>query len=303
VDAPNAKMVLLQTPIHPDDVSSKAARDPAWDTAVYPCWTPATAGAGDIESQKSAWEEQFPTDDLRRDKTQAVARNKLSIFAREMECRLVQQELRDFRLEWLKFYDKTTAKSLRGTFILGIDPVPPPSPKALAENMEGRDYEAHTVWCRTAGGYYLVDLRVHRGHDPGWSVATALSLAQEWRVARIVVETIMYQRVLKWHMEKEMLRRKTFFVVKPFEDKRAKYNRITSVFGNIAPQGLIFVDASHAEFVQQFTEYHGGDYDDVLDASAIALSDLVSPYLELGNDDYYMQDDDVPQINFARACP
>jgi predicted phage terminase large subunit-like protein len=303
VESPNAKMVLLQTPIHPDDVSSRAAADPAWSTAVYPCWTLETARASDLALQKSAWEAQFPTLVLRKDKQQAIDRNTLSIFSREMECRLVQQELRDFRNEWLRFYDDDRRDGLRGTFILGIDPVPPPSPRALAENMEGRDYEAQAVWCRNSTGYYLVDLRTNRGHDPGWSVATALSLASQYRVARIVVETIMYQRVLKWHMEKEMQRRKTFFLVKPFEDKRKKFNRITSVFGNLAPQGLVFVRRSDSGFIQQFEEYHGGDHDDILDASAIALSDLVSPSVELGADEYYFDDEDIPQLEVARGCP
>lgn len=301
-DAPNAKMVLLQTPIDARDVAAQATKDPSWDTAVYPCWTMATVQSGDTADQESSWPEQFPSEQLRKEKLAAVAQNRLSIFAREMECRLAQQELRDFRVDWLKFYDEPP-NTLRGTFIMGIDPVPPPSPKALAENMAGRDYEAHCVWCRTPNGYYLVDVRTSRGHEPSWSVATALSLALQWRVSRIVVETVLYQRVLKWHLEKEMQRRKTYFIVKPYEDKRKKYNRITSVFGNLAPQGQIFVRKEHAEFVRQFEDYHGGDHDDVLDASAIALSDLVSPYLELGADEWFNDDADVPKLEVSRLCP
>ena len=302
-DAPNAKMVMLQTPLHSKDVSGLAAKDPSWDTAVYPCWTPETALDPDIDNQISAWEEQFPTKELRKDKLNAVAQNRLSIFAREMECRLVSPEVRDFRPEWLQFYD-TDPRSLRGTFVLSIDPVPPPSAIRLREHrFEGLDFEAHVVWCRNSSGYYLVDCRTNRGHDPGWSVATALSLAQEWRVARIIVETVAYQKVLKWHLEKEMTRRKTFFVVKPFDDKRSKYNRITSVFGTLAPQQLVFVRKQHAAFIEQFEEYHGGDHDDVLDASATALSDLVSPYMELGSDEYYLLDGDIPQFEVVRSCP
>jgi predicted phage terminase large subunit-like protein len=220
-----------------------------------------------------------------------------------MECRLVSPEIRDFRSEWLRFYD-TDPKSIRGTFVLAIDPVPPPTTQRLREHrFEGLDFEAHTVWCRNASGYYLVDCRINRGHDPGWSVATALSLAQEWRVARIIVETVAYQKVLKWHLEKEMTRRKTFFVVKPYDDKRSKYNRITGTIGALAPQNLIFVRRSHSAFIEQFEEYHGGDHDDVLDSSAIALSDLVSPSLELGSDEYYATDSDVPRLEMARMCP
>ena len=56
------------------------------------------------------------------------------------------------------------------------------------------------------------------------------------------------------------------------------------MFGNIAPQKMVFVQRDQTEFIQQFEEYHGGDHDDVLDASAIALSELVSPAMEMGMD-------------------
>lgn len=300
-ESPNAKMALLQTPLHSKDVSAEAARDPQWKTATFPCWTLDTAQSSDIASQISAWPEQFPSETLRADKLAAVQRNRLSIFSREMECRLVAPEARDFRTEWLQYYDEPP-NSLRGTMVLSVDPVPPPSEKALAQNMQGRDYEAHVVWCRTARGYHLVDYRINRGHDPGWSVATFFSLALTYRISRAIVETVAYQKVLRWLLEKEMQRRKVFFAVKGYDDKRSKFNRITSVFSSLGPQNLIFVKPHHTAFIQQFEEYHGGDHDDILDASATALSELVNPFLELGADEY-TADDLYPPLQLARGCP
>jgi hypothetical protein len=60
------------------------------------------------------------------------------------------------------------------------------------------------------------------------------------------------------------------------------------------------------DFIDQFVEFKIGiDHDDILDASSMALMDLINPYLELGEDEYAETWDDshVPQIEFVRSCP
>jgi hypothetical protein len=72
--------------------------------------------------QESSWPERFTSIELRADKKAAIRRNKLSIFAREMECRLVSRETASFRPTWLLIRDY---EKPRGCFsVLGIDPGP-----------------------------------------------------------------------------------------------------------------------------------------------------------------------------------
>jgi phage terminase large subunit-like protein len=302
-DEPNAKIVMAITPQHPDDISQQAVKDEQWNSYVFPCWTKETMDLP-TEQQVSSWPEQHPTLDLRAKKRAALARNRLSIFTREMECRLITPELSQFQPQWLNIREHS-GSAPRGAFaVLGIDPVPPPSDAQKAKGLATKDWEAQYVWGLYNGNYHLLDFARNRGHEPSWSVATALGLAHKWRVARIVVEAVAYQRVLKWLIEQEMRRRGVYFSVVPLVDKTQKFARIVNVLSGLATAGKLWIGPEHTIFAEQFAAYgpvYGG-VDDDLDASAIALQDLSNPYLErasLG----LLSDDNVEDLPFQRMCP
>lgn len=305
VDEPNAKLAMAITPQHSEDISQQALRDSQWNSYVFPCWTKATMDLP-VEQQESSWPEQFPTTVLREDKASALRRNRLSIFTREMECRLIAPELSQFQSAWLRIRDHANSGP-RGAFaVLGIDPVPPPSDAQKAKGLQGKDWEAHYVWGRWQGDYHLLDYARNRGHQPSWSVATALGLAHKWRVARIVVEAVAYQRTLKWLLEEEMKRRGVYFSVVPLVDKTQKFARIVNVLSGLATAGKLWIGPEHTVFAEQFAAYGPvyGDVDDDLDASAIALQDLANPYLErvdvMGQD---LVDESVDLFPMQRWCP
>jgi hypothetical protein len=85
VDEPNAKLAMAITPQQVDDISQQALRDTQWTSRVFPCWTKETIDLP-LSLQLSSWEERFPTATLREQKINAIGRNKLSIFMRELEC-------------------------------------------------------------------------------------------------------------------------------------------------------------------------------------------------------------------------
>lgn len=280
VEEPNAKLVMLQTPLDDDDASSRAARDPMWHTEVFSCWTPETQDLA-VQDQVSAWPEMFPTEQLRADKAYAINQNAYSIFAREMECRLVDAEENAFRADWLQEYE---GEAPGGPRIVVVDPLPPPSERELARSMDLKDYEVVMVLARSGGKYYVVDYEMRQGHTPEWTVAKVLEMAQRHRAARIVVEAVAYQRVLLWLLQREMALKRTFFAVKPFNPKgQKKYNRIVQTLVGPASNGVVFVRPSHTELKAQFARYPKVKHDDVLDALSIGLADLSSPYFELGD--------------------
>lgn len=299
VEEPNAKMVLLNTPQHREDFSQQAKIDPEFITVEIPCWTRETADLP-VTQQMSAWEELYPTPDLRAEKLAALKRNKLSIFTREKEVKLTTTETSAFRPEWLKIVQtKPTAPFC----VLGIDPVPPPSEAQIAKGLTNKDYEALYVWGRENGEYYLMEGVRNRGHDPNWTINEFFRLARTYRIARAVVETIAYQRTLKWILEQEMKRRRIYYVIVPYADKRKKSTRIISTFSGIASQGLVNIGPEDTIFAGQFNNYSETyeDIDDDLDASAIALSDLISPALERGGGEPL--DGDLEDVDFRRMCP
>lgn len=302
VDEPNAKMVMLVTSQHKEDVAQKAKADPQWRTIEVSCWTPDTQFLN-VEEQVSVWPERLPTETLRADKRAAMKTNQLSTFTREMEVRLVSKENSSFRAEWLSNHYYTQVANTHN--VLSIDPVPPPSDKAVAKGLLGNDFEVQQVWGRRGDDYYLLDSARSQGHDPSWSIATAFSLAIRWRVAEIVVETVAYQKVLKWLLEEEMKRRKQWFVIVPYTDRRPKFTRIVTAFNGLASNGRVHVrEGIDTEFAMQFESYPSVDHDDDLDCGAIALSRLSNPFAAgLGGEGSEANFANVETLNLRRGAP
>jgi predicted phage terminase large subunit-like protein len=249
---------------------------------VFPCWTAETLDL-DVDQQESIWEERFPSKVLRADKRGAIARNKLSVFAREMECRLVARERAQFLSSWLNLRDSDPPRG--GYTILAIDPVPPPSERQLAKGLAGKDWETHYVWSRYGDQYHLVDFARSRGHDPTWSTSTFFTLMRKHRCAKAILDAVNYQRTLKWILEEEMKRRRLYYSIIPIADGMQKFARIVSVLHPLAAGGYLYVPPSASNFIEQFERYPDGQYDDDLDASALALQELSNPYLEFSSDD------------------
>jgi len=302
-EEPNAKMANLQTPIHPEDAASEMEVDPQFETFTFSCWTEESAG-GRLEESVSSWPERFPTEMLRGEKQAAITRNKLSLFAREMECKLITPELASFRSTWLRLYDEPPDP--RGFHnLLIIDPVPPPSAAQMAKQLRGKDSEAHVVVGRKKGEYYILATEENKGHEPNWTVATALELARLHHCNRICVLAVGYETVLEGMLKREMARRGVYWAVELIKTEgKSKFNRITAALSGTASQGKLWCSSHHTTFITQFAEY-GPTYsghDDVLDAAAAGVNALANPYLELGVDDYF-EDERDRNFQFARSAP
>jgi predicted phage terminase large subunit-like protein len=295
VESPNAKLVALNTPHDREDLTEVAAKDPTFTTRRWSCWTPETEDLP-LEKQVSAWEEMKPTPVLRAEKQAAIATNRYAGWARENECKLVLSESLAFRPDWLRSWDKTPEPMF---CVLAIDPVPPPSDRELAEGLRHKDFEAHAVIGRRKGEYFILDYSLNRGHEPNWSVSTAIELARRYRVQRIVVESVAYQRVLKWHLEQEMRRRGQYWAVEAYKDHRKKYVRITSAISGIASQGRLLCSPVASDLRSQFSMYPSVDHDDLLDAVAIGLSSISMPFLEGVADDDYLDESAYPDLKSA----
>jgi hypothetical protein len=116
----------------------------------------------------------------------------------------------------------------------------------------------------------------------------------------IVVESVAYQRTLKWLLEKEMARRRLYFSVVPFVGGN-KYARIRGVFSSQAPFGHIFVSPDATPFISQFETYPSSDHDDELDSASIALSALINPYAAAGEtEDEFSA---VEPLHIVRGAP
>ncbi len=261
-ESPDSKLVILQTPLHPQDLISKATSDSSFASRTFGILT---------EDERSLWEERFPLETILQEKAAAIQRNQLPLWMREKMCKIVSEETSDFRSEWLRYWD-ILPTPLATT--IGIDPVPPPSEREMAIGFKGKDYEVLAVVGYAKGSFYLCHYEKNHGHQPDWTLAKFFELADRFKPLRARAEGVAYQRTLKWILEKEMAARRRYIQVNSVTDRRAKRHRITQAFNGICSSGRFFIRADMQDFIEQFVAYPNVDHDDVLDAVAMALDEL-----------------------------
>lgn len=299
-EAPNAKLVMLNTPQNKDDVVAKAADDSEWFTARYSCWTKATENLSN-DKQMSSWEVRHPTLVRRAEKIAAIKANRLSSFVKEKEVRVITKETAIFLSDWLRFYDEPP---LVGQTVIFIDPTPPPKESASAKKIAKLDYEVIGAMRRFQGNYYLLDYEQIQGTNPDWTIAKFFEMRFKWRPYKAVVEGVAYQATLKWILENEMKRRQSWITIEMFNDIRSKPVRIQTLLHGPASNGKLFVRPEHVEFIEQFTTYPAVEHDDILDGVSMGIAGLTNAYIDLGEGDYHEIDNSsVPKIAPRRFCP
>ena len=310
-EAPDAKMVLLNTPQDFEDISQKALKDEQFTSAKFPCWTEETLKLP-LEFQESAWPARYPSETLRKDKRGAIARNKLSLWMKEKEVELISPEDCAFRNDWLQFFghDELEPEPPRGGrwVEMAIDPVPPPTEQQIAKGFAKKDYEAFVVACRWDGAYYILETVANRGHEPNWTVNTFFNLCLKWNPRKIIVETVAYQKTLEWLLREAMRVRGRYWVITPFDDKRRKLDVIVDGLSGPASNGQLFVRRLQFEFISQFLHYPGknpdGDHDDVLNATAIVVASLEKGNVSQMMEDQYKEDEErIPALEYERGAP
>lgn len=302
-EAPDAKMVMLQTPMNRDDISMKSLSDAEWKSVRVPCWTKETEDLP-LERRESAWEIRFPTKVLQQEKRNAIARNQASIFTREKECKIVSRETATFLPEWLVYYDLDPDDKFYT--IMVIDPVPPPSEAELKKGLKDKDYEVLSVLTRVGSEFFVREYSMNHGHDPGWTIMEFFRLARKYRPQRIYVESVAYQRTLAWLLRQAMAQQRQYYVIEEITDKRSKFQRIVDGLSGPASNGRVHIKKNMTEFLEQYTEYPNVSHDDVLETVAVGcekLSGNGGADAEESWQDIMQEEHDMPRLEYARGAP
>ncbi len=283
-EAPHAKVVLLQTPLHSEDLIEIAMRERSWDALEFGCFE---------QSGDSRWPSRWSTEELESLKQGYRDRNKLSVWYREYECTITPDETSAFREEWLRYYNIPPSPM---TVYIAIDPAPPHKDLDLdSKRFRRLDYQAIAVIGVCRGRYYLLDYDQAKGEDPDEFVAKLFTLIGKYRPIALGVENVAYQRTLQWLIEKEMKTRRMFIPVNGLKDRRAKGDRIRQAIDNVAPKGLLYIHRSHEEFLQQYKDYPNVTHDDLIDAVSMGIFGAEaydnSPIL-----DYLAEEDALPAL-------
>lgn len=254
-EATDARVWALATPLADGDRISEMRKDPLWHTVTYGCFD---------ERGESRWPSRYPTDYLLQEKAAYVGRGQLSLWLREMECTLVNDELASFRVAWLQ--DGRIIPQ-NAWFAVSIDPASSDSKTA--------DFFAMTLLAFSGRKVFIVEIFAARGVDPDMAVAKLFEWFSKYAVRKVVAETVAYQRVLKWYIEKKMLEMRQWRPVVGYDDRRRKDDRILQAIQKVAPYGDLHVHPQAAEaFRSQYDVWHPGAkmHDDILDAVAIGIS-------------------------------
>lgn len=293
-ECPSALMALLQTPLNSADLISLCKKDPQFVSHTFGCFD---------ERGESRWPERWSKETLLADKAAHIARNQLPLWMREMECTLIADELCSFRVEWLQFW--TVLPEGMVTY-LAIDPTPPAKDGDKGNITSKHDYCALVVVGYHMGKVYLCEYYQAKGLNPDEVGAEFFRLIHKWRPMQVGVESVNYQRTLAWFLRKEMAGRNHYVYVTEVNDKRGKNLRIRQSLTGRASNGMFFVNAEHADFIDQFARHPNITHDDLLDAVSLAIC-LINPALDgvtiEGDYDVLAAERDIPKLENWRACP
>lgn len=275
-DNPDAMILIIQTPLDPDDAVETAfanqGPDPLSDWLCIEASCFETDEEGNLQS---AWPAKFPLSFLLGEKQSYIKLNKLSVWLREMEVTVTSKETCFFVAEWLKKHDALpSGPQFRwDELVLFIDPASSDSPTA--------DFQAITLTGRAGGHAWLIAYNQSRGQDIEQSVTKffdtwdlMLVLAKGFSTLKFGVEIIAYQRQLKRAIEKEMQRRRRYAYIEGVQDKREKSDVINQAFTPVASMGMYHCLNSHTEFITDFEKYPGIKKDDLIESAARGLDML-----------------------------
>lgn len=288
-DAPHAKVVFLQTPLNKQDAIETCMKDPQWNGKRF--------GILD-KNNKSIWESRWPTEVVLREKQAAIARGQYAIWMREKECTIAGENGKTFDVNKLKYWEFLPPLGLR---IISIDPASSDSKKA----------DDNVVMCVGFLGpdVYVMKYEADIGVMPDKTSMHFFSMMMEYQPMKAVVETISYQRVLKWYLEQEMVKNRMFLPIDGIQDKRRKSDRIIQALVGLVSYGHLHIHASMTKLVTQMDEYDPNDaslHDDILDALSMAVMSVnpaMREALTVEGEYVVVQDEsEYKQLTFG-GCP
>jgi len=299
-ECPDAKMVFLQTLLDSDDSISRCAKDPIWKHLTFSIFD---------ENNESRWAERWSTAELLAEKQSFIARGKLHLWMREMECTATSNETAAFNRDQIQYWDILPPRE-ESTFFLAIDPVPPPSDRELSKGLKGKDWECIAVVQRWKGKYYVADYKVNRGHDPDWTIMVFFQFLDNYPIMRGRVESVAYQRTLKWLLEKAMQQRRKWVQLSDGarngkQDRRKKSYRIVDVMGSVLGPKNLYVNIRQVELIEQISAYPAVINDDVIETVSMAIDEAMAHGGIYDGDFERLNeaDSDIPELDFIGACP
>ncbi|XAI96498.1 terminase large subunit [Microcystis phage Mel-JY34] len=287
-EASDPRLVLLATPQHKEDIIETCKRDPRWNVVTFSCFD---------ENGESAWPAKFPTAFLIEEKESYIARNQLAVWMREKECKLISDETASFRTEWLQWTQELPA----GTrWMVAMDPASSDDPNAAEFGIVLVGFHGKKV--------FIEREFAERGVMPDRACSVLFEWLMKYPVMGIIVETVQYQKIMAWYLEREMQAKRIYRPVYKIDDKRNKDDRMLQAILSCAPFMDLYVNRRCVKFTEQYTEFRPGVkmLKDVLDAATMAILFGAKGFVYEGDYDEVAENDDeslIPKLEHSAECP
>lgn len=255
---PGARIVLIQTRWHEDDLAGRILADMAsggdrWDVLSLP----ALAEHGDAlgrDAGEPLWPEWESLDELER-KRRAVGPREWSALYQQ---RPAPEEGDYFKAEWLKSYDKLPHRDTLRVY----------GASDYAVTQDGGDYTCHVVvGLDPEGRMYLLDLWRKQTASDQW-VESFCDLVRQWKPLGWAEEKTQITSGVGPYIDRRQRERQAFVYREQFPTRGDKAIRAQSIRGRIANQGLYCPLGApwFAELRSELLSFPSGKHDDQVDA-------------------------------------
>jgi hypothetical protein len=294
-ESPTATMLFLQTPLHKQDAIELARHDPEWAYIEVPCFD---------RNGESVWPERWTTEELLKKKQGFINRNQLSLWLKEWEVRVTDDELSYFKNQWVEDnYFNVLPDAL--PCVLAIDPTPPPKEADQMSNEGLKDLDGFVirVICFRNGERWCPEWWSAKSPYPDEVLNKIFEMVRRWKPIAVGVETILFARMLKYELEKEQLKRRTFFRVEPIEDKRKKSIRIRQELTGLLSAGMLHLMREDHDAISEIQDYPDVVHDDHLDCLAIGEMTIAQIGGDFIEGEFSEVEEDYEDMDDWRGCP
>lgn len=259
---PRGKIVVIGTRYHQDDLYAKILEENAqhnnWSVFVRSCYNP----DGSI-----IFPEKFSQDQL-----DDIKKKSFYHFSTQYLNNPIDPENADFKSNWIKYYDPTTPNP--SSLYLTCDP-------AISLSRDA-DPSALVVAGQFANRRIRIVDRVRKRFVPSDLVDCIFDLVKKWSLHRVGIETFVFQKTLKYEIQRQQRERGIFFSIdelgkrhsgkgEQILSKEARIRRLQPYF----EQGLVEFRSDMSDFVDELLGFPRGRHDDLIDALSYQLDYLV----------------------------
>ena len=259
---PNAELWVVGTRWSEDDAYGDLIEEGIWDVMQRGCY--------DEESgeKKPIFPEKFSLEKL------DFLRAKLGpvLFSCWYLNNPIAEEAADFKREQVHFYEVGTPHP--SSLYLAVDP-------AMSLGSDA-DYSAGVVGGMFADRKIRIVDYFRKKVIPNDLINEIFKIVKKWNIRRMGIETFMFQKTLKFEIERRQRETQTYFSIdelgrrntgrgEPLLSKEARIRLMQPLF----EQGLIEIRKDMSDYVDEILSFPRGKNDDLIDASAWLIEKLI----------------------------